>query len=303
MANPPLRRFSHRAMATTFEFNIFTEALADAQGATEAAFLQIDQLEEKLSYFISHSDISHINALHAGQSVVVSVDTFDCLKLAQDIYVKTDGAFDPTVGCLLAGRVPWDAKEDVPRGSQPRPLGDKVRLGFDLLKLDPATRMITALADYVRIDLGAIGKGFALDLAAETMRDYGITSALLSAGQSTMLPIGLPPGQKSWIMRLRDPRDESTIVAQVPLAGLALSTSAVAKEKHILDPATGQTVQATIGAWALASTAAESDALSTAFMVMTVEQVRRYCQDHPPVAAGTFSSAGELATMDLPLMT
>jgi FAD:protein FMN transferase len=301
-SHPPLRRFNHRAMATVFEFVIFEDSVADAQAASQAAFEQIDQLEQKLSYFIPSSDINQINMLSAGRGVIVSVDTFACLQIANDIHMKTGGAFDPTVGCLLTERKPWDTQEDVPRGRKPRPLGEQINLGFRLLALDTASRTVTALVDDVRLDLGAIGKGFALDLAAETMRDYGITSALLSAGQSTMLPIGLPPGQDSWMMRLRDPRDETTILGRVALRTGGLSTSSIAKDAHILNPTDGEPVQATIGAWALAPTAAESDALSTAFMVMPPDAVHRYCHEHPPAAAGTFSSAGEFVPTNLPLI-
>jgi len=290
-------------MATTFDFSLIEDSLPDAQAAAEAAFVLIDQLEEKLSYFIPSSDISQINALRAGQGVIVSVDTFACLKIAHEMFVKTNGAFDPTVGCLLTQREPWDADQDVPRGSAPRPLGQTVRLGFDLLDLDPVTRTVAVHADGVRLDLGAIGKGFALDLAAEMLRDYGITSAMLSAGQSTMLPIGLPPQQQSWIMRLRDPRDETTLVARIGLVNAALSTSSTAtKNPHILDPATGQPIQAALGAWAIAPTAAESDALSTAFMVLPLEAVREYCTAHPEVSGAVFTAAGEFVPVNIPVL-
>ena len=287
-------------MATAFDLCLFEENAADAQGAADAAFLTIDQLEEKLSCFIPHSDISHINALHAGQSTIVSGDTLACLTLAQEIFAATGGAFDPTVGCLLQNRTPWDAQEDLPRGTAPRPLDETVRLGFDLLALDPAARRVTALADGVRLDLGAIGKGFALDMAAEIMADFGISAALLSGGQSSMLPIGLPPGQNSWLMRLRDPRDEQTVLARVGLVGAALSTSSVGKTAHILDPASGQPITRTLGAWAIAPTAAASDALSTAFMVMSIDDIRRFCQDRPTIKAGLFTAAGEFISIGLP---
>jgi thiamine biosynthesis lipoprotein len=286
-------------MATVFEWVMFEESVADAQAAASAAFQQIDALEQKLSFFISHSDMSRINGLSAGCGVIVSVDAFACLQIAQAIHLKTGGAFDPTTGALVTGRTPWNAMDRPSISARSHATAVPRQIGFHLLRLDPATRLVSALADDVKVDLGAIGKGFALDMAAEIMRDYGIGSALLSAGQSTMLPIGLPPDQNGWSMLLRDPRDETTVLHRVLLRTGALSTSAVADDPHILDPASGLPTTAAIGAWACAPTAAESDALSTAFVVMRPDAVRDYCQRYPQVGAGMFSANGEFTAINL----
>ena len=281
-------------MATVFEIFAYGEKRNDAGHAAAAAFDEIDQLEQKLSYFIDSSEVSQVNRLREGQSVLVSAATMHCLSLARRVHDETGGAFDPTAGSLLTGRRPWDEHEDLPRGSAPPPRTGDVVVGMDLFALDPAARTVTALADGVQIDLGAVGKGFAVDAAARVLKDWDVHTAMIVAGQSSMLPLGTRPGHDGWTMRLRDPRDETTVVRRLRLGGAALGTSSVVGEPHVLDPRTGLPVGTAIGAWAVAPTAAESDALSTAFLVMTADEMQAYCRRRRDVVGLTFAPDGTL---------
>lgn len=299
------RRFEHPAMATTFEIYIFEREAHEADLAVVAAFELIDQLEEELSYFIASSDISRINRLTAGQSTRVGVATMDCLELARQVYDRTGGAFDPTIGALLTGRRRWSEEPGADRfmgaldgnkDAEDQP----AHVGMELIETNRDLMAVGVLTDHVRVDLGGIGKGYALDQAAALLRDWGVACAMLSAGRSTMLPIGGPPERSvarsaqrggddapggprdrdAWVMRVLDPRDEQTELGCFDVTDQAVSVSAAsAAQPHILDPTSGEPVSRCLGAWALASSAAEADALSTALMVMPPQAIRSASRD------------------------
>jgi len=156
-----IRRFSYEAMATTFEVIILHEDARYAEQAAWAAFDKLDRLEQDLSQFIENSDISRINNLTAGQSIRISLETFECLQLSRRVNAETNGAFDITIGFLLSCwrnpdktlRIP--SKEELKIARQ--------RTGMDLFKLDESQCTVELLRDKVQIDLGGIGKGYAID--------------------------------------------------------------------------------------------------------------------------------------------
>ena len=159
-----LCRFAHNAMACTFEAIIPQAERSYAQQAAEAAFAEVDRLEGELSRFAPHSDISRINALKSGQATVVCIEVIDVLQQALALNEDTGGAFDVT----YASR--HRAEADLCR--QP-------------LSIERAARRITAHIDDVRVDLGGLGKGYALDQMATVLRDWDINAALVHSGQST----------------------------------------------------------------------------------------------------------------------
>ena len=281
-----LLRFSHKAMATNFELCVLNEEAMEARLAGNAAFEEIDRLEQELSYFIPYSDVSRINALAAGQSVRVSAETFECLSIAKEIHEQTSGAFDPTVGAVLTGRRPWDEDEDIPIGGTPPPVSDQaVAVGMEQVSLNSDLLAVGVTADGVEIDLGGIGKGYALDRAVRVLVDWGITTALLHCGQSTMVPIGHAEPYGGWPMRFLNPVNEKEEMGHFCLRDAVVSCSVADASGHILDPQSGEPVARWLGAWAIAPTAAVADALSTAFSVMGAKEVDQFCRDHPEISA------------------
>lgn len=269
-------------MATTFKIFVFYEEFSDAEHACSAAFDEIDWLEGQLSYFIPSSDISQINRLQAGRALKIGHAAFECISLAKTLHDDTNGAFDPTAGGLIAGRRPWDEGAELQRGVVPRQKGN-IHVGMDFIELDEPSHSIGMRSEFVTIDLGGIGKGYALDQARALLDDWGIGTALMSAGQSTMLGLGRVENTTGWQMRILDPRDEETILASFVLPGGAVSTSATDNTQHLIDPRTGQPVDHRSGAWATSPSAALADALSTAFFVMTQEEVEAYCDRRPDI--------------------
>lgn len=276
-------RFSHEAMATTFEVIILHEDARYAEQAAQAAFDKLDQLEQDLSQYIENSDISRINNLTAGQSIRVSLETFECLRLSRRINAETNGAFDITIGSLMSCWLNPDKSLRIPSKEELNIA--RQRTGMDLFKLDESQYTVELLRDSVQIDLGGIGKGYAIEKMAELLGDWSIDVALIHGGYSSALAVGSPPGTKGWPVTLSNPRNRKQTLAGLFLKNQALSGSGVQKGRHIIDPRTARPVEGRCAAWACACDAATADALSTAFMVMSPDQVRRYCSGHPDVLA------------------
>jgi thiamine biosynthesis lipoprotein len=153
-------------------------------------------------------------------------------------------------------------------------------MGTDLIRLHEADHTVELSSAPIRIDLGGIGKGYAVDKMAELLRDWSIDTALISGGGSSVLSLGAPPATKGWLLVLRNPANRKDVLTYHHLHSGALSGSDLQAGPHIIDPATAQPVKDRLAAWACAPTAAAADALSTAFMIMDPEQITQYCAQH-----------------------
>jgi len=278
-----IRRFSHEAMATTFEVFILHEDGHYVRQAAQAAFDRLDQLEQELSRYIENSDISRINNLDAGQSLRIGLDTFECLQLSRRIHTETNGAFDITVGSLMSCWLNPDKTLRVPSKEELNLA--RQRTGINLLKLDESQFSVKLLKGDVQVDLGGIGKGYAIDKMAELLGDWSIDVALIHGGYSTALGIGSPRGKQGWPVTLSNPRNRRQTLARLCLHNQALSGSGLQKGRHIIEPRIAYPVEGSSAAWACACDAATADALSTAFMVMSVDEVRQYCSRYKDVLA------------------
>ncbi|MBW8014889.1 MAG: hypothetical protein FVQ82_01765 [Planctomycetes bacterium] len=281
-------RFQHEAMAAIFEIYIVHEDLEYAEQAARAAFRAIDKLEANLSRFVENSDISRINNLKAGHSTVVGLDTFECLQLCAKINKDTFGAFDITVGSLYKC---WLKKDKTLRKPTDQELADaRENTGMHLLRLDEDDFSVTVLATGVSLDLGAIGKGFALDKAAEVLAEWSISTAFLHSGGSTVLGLKKPKGTKGWPVTMsllddlwkKDKTSESKIeVLKIfDVHKTALSGSNLEVGSHVIEPRLSKPVDANIAAWAITKKAALADALSTSLLAMTDEEAKKYFKKH-----------------------
>jgi thiamine biosynthesis lipoprotein len=266
-----IHRFTTDAMATSFEVIIAHDEADYAAQAADALFTEIARLEDELSRFRHTSDIWRLSQLSAGQSLNVTLGVWDCLTLAKTVWQETHGAFDITIGPLMHL---WRDSE----GHLHPPDPDRLQLarqsiGSHLFDLDETDLRVTVHADHMVFDLGAIGKGYALDLCAGILQDWSITSAFLNAGDSTLLALRPPPGELGWDITLADGARPLTLTDRA-LSGSGFQV----KGAHIMDPRTLSPVPIKPQrSYALAPSAAMSDALSTAFMVMTEDEVRTLC--------------------------
>lgn len=270
----PLHAFQREAMATSFEVIIAESAEVDAlyaAQAAEAVFEEILRLEDELSRFRHGSYIWQLNQISAGQSLNVSLATWDCLSLAKSLFEESDGAFDITIGPLMHL---WRTEDGSLREPDPEKLAlARSSVGSQLFDLDESELRVTVKADHMIFDLGAVGKGYALDQAASILDQWGVANALLNAGDSTLLALGQPPGEDAWSITLADGAQAMT------LRDRALSGSGfMVKGAHIMNPRTLQPIPVQAQrSYALAPSAALSDGLSTAFMVMEPAEVQALC--------------------------
>jgi thiamine biosynthesis lipoprotein len=287
-----LLRLAYRAMATTFEV-VVPFGAPGAQESAAAAFELLDELEAQLTVYRDDSEVSRLNRLAASHAVEVEGRLFGLLQRAERLTAATAGAFDVTAGALIKA---WGFFRGPRRVPPPEERAAALaRVGMPWVRLDPARRAVRYLRPGLEVNLGAIGKGYALDRLAELLRTEGkMTAALLHGGHSSVYAIGCPPGCRGWPIDLRHPWEPGRRLARVWLRDRALGTSAATfqhleyngqKLGHVLDPRTGWPAAGVASASVAAAEAAEADALSTAFFVGGLDLARQYCQAHPDVGA------------------
>jgi FAD:protein FMN transferase len=291
VADVAVLRASRRAMATVFEVLLpFGSPLA--QPAAEAALDLIDDLEDQLTVYRDHSEVSRLNATAAERPVEVSSNLFDLIEFAAHVTRQTQGAFDIATGALIKA---WGFHRRQGRVPTPAERSDAMsRTGTRFVALDRERCTVHYLRGGLEINLGGIGKGYALDRAAELLAgEWGATSALLHGGRSSVRTVGTPPGQpRGWPVAIKHPWDMKRRFGTLYLDGTAMGTSAATfqhfeyngrKLGHLLDPRTGWPAEGIDQVSVVAPTAAEADALSTAFFVLGVEPTARFCRTRPDV--------------------
>jgi thiamine biosynthesis lipoprotein len=288
-ASPPFYRFAHEAMGTTFEVLIADCEKDYAGQASQEIFHQVDHIEALFSRFNAASEVSQINRLRPGRALKIGIETYECLMVAQRIYAETGGALD--INFRVRRHRPSSVKKSSEREKAEPPSADfeisRTAGGFEVRAGREVIRDERPVLD---LDLGGIGKGYALDRAVELLSDWGLNSVLVHGGTSTAFAVGsapgLGPGERGWPVGVGWVGIASGSAKRVFLQNRALSGSGTqVKGRHILDPGTGRPAGAHLAAWVSHPQAASADALSTAFMVMTTPEVISFCSHHPEVWA------------------
>jgi thiamine biosynthesis lipoprotein len=286
-------RAEHAAMACPFGFELWGADPDTLRAVAEEAFEELDRLERQLSAYVPTSDVCWINATAAVEPARVDPDLFDLLMLAARLHAETDGAFDITAGPLIRCWGFFQREGAVP---DPAALAEaRERVGMQYVCLDPEERSVAFARDGIEINLGAIGKGYAVRRLMELIRRYDVDAALIHSGGSTVVAMGAPPDGTAWRIGLLDPwvRGERRL-GSVVLRDRAFSTSGQLEQSfeyqgrrygHILDPRTGEPAMGMTCAWVMTEDAAEADALSTALFVLGPDGARAYCESHPGVVA------------------
>jgi thiamine biosynthesis lipoprotein len=287
-------RFAHFSMGTTFELLIAGEDENYAHQVSQAVFAGIDRIEDLFSRFDPSSEIGQINRLSPGQSLRIGVETYECLKTALWVQSQTGGAFDVNVGGLVdfkgknkpEGKTSYDrthARADILNQLEL----SRIRGGYAVRFGSPKEeKNIGSLS----LDLGGIGKGYALDRTLDVFSDWGIERALVHGGTSTAIAMGTPSegiGRiKGWPVGVGGDWKCPKTPRKFFLKDRALSGSGTeVKGAHIIDPRTGKPARGHLAAWVSHPSATVADALSTAFLVMNTDEVRTFCTEHPDVWA------------------
>jgi len=266
-------------MATRFEIVLHGDNPASLRAAGEEALALVEQLEAELSLFRAGSEIARLNARAAREPVRVTPGVFALLQHAQKLSEQTGGAFDITVAPLVRC---WGFMGGDGRMPRPEELAEaRAKVGMPLVQLNPGDFTVRFAREGVMLDLGAIGKGYAVERAAEVLREAGVTSALVHGGTSTVQAIGRPPGEECWKIAIETPSPAPatppTLLATVQLQDEAMSVSGVQEHSfqaggrtfgHVIDPRTGEPATGTVLAAVVLPSATETDALSTALLTL-----------------------------------
>ena len=262
-------RLSTEAMNTRFEL-VLADArpAASLRAAGEEALDEIARVEAELSPFRRDSIVAQLHAEAALHPVQIDGVLFRFFERAAHLGQATAGAFDLTIGALTealrAGRAP--AADDL------------ALVGFDRqVRLDAGARTVGFASAGVRLDPGAIGKGYAVERATRLLREAGVGRALFHGGTSSVYGLGAPPDAEAWTVAVGNPLQPEAPLARVALRDRALGVSSVLgrtflrgaePEGHVLDPRSGRAVSHTVLAAVLADSPTDADALSTALLVL-----------------------------------
>lgn len=298
-------------MATRFELVLHGLREASVRAAGEEALAEIDRLENQLSLYRPGSEIAQLNARAANEAVRVSPEVFALLQQAAALTAATQGAFDITIAPLVRC---WGFMES--QGRQPEPAelaAARDVVGMHRVHFDPAERTIRFTRPGVMLDLGAIGKGYAIERGVEILREAGVTSALFHGGTSTVYALGQPPDADAWRVSLPTSPEPTpaepnrhTPTPTISLRNESLSVSAVwgraftqggQRFGHVIDPRSGVPVVGQQLAAVVLPSATETDALSTALLTMGDAGLRTLAQVRPTLRAWLLSESGAMRTI------
>jgi thiamine biosynthesis lipoprotein len=289
-------RIARNAMATRFEIWLQGGDAASLRGAGEEALDEIERLDAQLSLYNPSSELSRVNSRAWQQPVRVEPALFHLLQQAKTLSEETQGAFDISIAPLMDC---WGFMRE--KGNMPdeRQIQSALNCtGMKQVILDEGNGTVRFEKQGMRLDLGAIGKGYAVERAADILREAGIESALLHGGASTVYALGSPMNEPAWRVAVEKPdaarkhaqlsphsvsdliNNPDDLLAVIPLRNESLSVSAVWGRSfesngrllgHVMDPRSGHPVSNAMMAAVAMPSATESDALSTALLVLGKE--------------------------------
>ena len=267
----PLIHKTKYIMGTVYEIAAYDDSPEHASTAIDQALAEILRLDEVMSNYKPESELSRLNRNGHFHAVTVSPDLYRVVRETLLYSRLSDGKFDITVAPLVDL---WKAALRGDRTPNAEEL-EKQRecVGYQKIQLLPPDRILIH-SSCLRIDLGSIGKGYAVDRAADILRSAGIKNALIDAGESTIYAMGAPPGQSAWLVHLRDPSNK--LDPQVLLSENSVSTSEQTPASllgnkiagHIIDPANGEPLDTRDAVSIVAKTGTASDALSTTLLLL-----------------------------------
>lgn len=282
-------------MACPWEILLNAGQFGHGAPAVAEAFSRVNELEDQLTVYREDSEVMDLNRYAGEESIEVEEGLFGLLGRAVLLAKETGGAFDITAGPLSKvwgffrrqGAIPTE--EDLQEA-----LG---RVGSHFIDLDVATQSVRLTHPELELNLGSIGKGYAVDEAGDVLLEWGITDFLIHGGTSSIQAVGsrwYGNRLEGWTVGLRNPLNPQQQIGQLTLQNRSMGTSGKATQffrhqgkryGHILDPRTGWPAEQVTSVTVTAPTAEQADALATAFFVLGPEPTRAYLQQYPQVAA------------------
>ncbi len=294
-----LESYEKKAMACTWELMFNMRQYRQAAATAGRAMELIDSIESQLTIFREDSEIAAINRLAFADSVETGAGVFELLSRAKGIFERTDGAFDCTAGELSSI---WGFEQRQGQAPGEDAIAEALaRVGMQHLILNADDRSVQFAVEGLKINLGGIGKGYAIDRVARLFDEAKIGDYIIHGGQSSVFARGAqadlqrPEDQAGhWPVGLSHPTLPDRRLAEFFLRDRALGTSGSGRQGfvhrgkrygHIIHPKTGWPTDHILSATVISGSAELSDALATAFFVMSIEEVEAFCRQSPEVAA------------------
>jgi thiamine biosynthesis lipoprotein len=298
--NTPLVHKTKYSMGTVFEIAVYDDHPERASAAIDKAFAEIARLDAMLSNYKPESELSRLNRDGHFHAVKVPPELYYVIEESAIYSRLSGGKFDITVAPLV------DMWKAALRGARVASEAEQQKLracvGYEKIELIPPD-MVEFRSPCTRIDVGSIGKGYAVDRAVEVLRANGIKNALVDAGQSSIYGLGAPPRQRAWEVHLCDP--SKRVDPTVMLADNSASTSEQTPASllgnemagHIIDPDNGKPLETKYALSIVARTATASDALSTTLLLVGPEKGKPMVKKMADAAAIWVATDGETETV------
>jgi thiamine biosynthesis lipoprotein len=288
-----LHHLATSAMGCRFEIYFDPSRFPQAPGLAWDALDRVHQLDQMLSTYREDSAISEVNRAAALAPVTAPSELVELVELALRLHAETGGAFDITSGPLSKVWGFYHRRPQVPESKRLQAALQVV--GSQYVELD-AHRRIGYRKPGVELNLASIGKGYALDQCRSLLQTSGVvTDYLIHGGQSSVLAVGeSQPGSGGWPIGVVHPIWPTQRLGLVTLRDQSLATSGNQRQSlvhrgrrlgHVIDPRTGWPSTEILSATVIADSATLTDALATAFCVMSLDAIRQYCCEHPGVSA------------------
>ena len=272
---------SREAMGCTATVRACGPGRPELPAIVGAALDEIDRIDRLMSHYRRDSPLSQLNREAASGPVAVEPELLELLDVCLRWSRESDGAFDVTVGPLMKT---WGFFRDEGRVPGPQELARALAVvGYRHVVLDREAGSVRFDRAGVELDLGGIGKGYAVDRVVDLLRRRGVASALVNLGGSSVHGLGAPPGREAWDVGIQDPTDPAKTALTVSLRDRALSVSGGYARfferdgvtyAHIMDPRTGRPVQGVLSVAVLTEGATDGDALDNVLFVLGLEAGR-----------------------------
>lgn len=290
-------------LGTVVEITVVHPDESLARAAIAKAFAEFERIDGLLSIYRASSEVSRMNETADPQGVIVDAEVFAILRQALIISRLSEGAFDVTVGPLMDL---WEFDKGGTIPTREALSATLSSVGYRKLEIDEKDGSVRFLVEGMKVDLGGIGKGYAVDRAAGKLQEAGIANAIIDAGGDLRL-LGRRPGKDFWRIGVRHPREASRFLLTLDLADKAVVTSGdyerffmdgQTRYHHILDPRTGLPERKCQSVTVIAPETVDADAYATAAFVLGPRKGLEFLRKLPGVEGVIVDAEGVIHWTD-----
>lgn len=299
---PPIYQQMEYIMGSLCHIEVYGLPTPKLKSAVQSAFAEMRRLEQVMSDYRPDSELNQVTRQAHLKPVVLSSDLYQVLAMAQQIAVHSGGAFDITVGPLVKL---WGFKQKS-LSAHPPPTAHQIQaqlklVGYRHIHLTAHPPTLKLQQPGIQLDLGGIGKGYAVDRAMATLQRAGIRQAMIDFNSNQAF-IGAPPGQTQWQSAIKHPRHTAQVLAVLSIQDRSVSTSGDYEQfftwqgqrySHIIDPRNGYPIKQAVTATVVHASGMIADALSTSLLVISPLEARKLLAKYQPLQAYWMRNTGK----------